>query len=111
MRLLNATPANIIPFLKKFAPSQSGRMGYELVEGNIEIFAIENCDCCDAEMRGANPVTIVNPRFGVLSIVRKFGVEKSFVTDEGGCDDDGNCVCPACYSMNENDKSGACEAV
>jgi hypothetical protein len=106
MRFQNASPHNLVPFLKKFAPSQSGRMGYALVEGDIEIFAIEKCDCCDAEVRGANPVTIVKPRFGILSLVRKYGVEKSFVTDEGGCDEDGNFVCPPCYSMNENDKSG-----
>ena len=102
MRLLNANPTNLLPFLKKFAPNQSGKMGYALTpEGDIEIFAIERCDCCDAEVRGANPITIVKPQFGILSMVRDQHIFKSNVVDEGGCDDDGNLVCPACYEEGE----------
>jgi hypothetical protein len=84
--------------MARFAPSQSGKMAYlQNPDKSITIFAVEKCDVCGCECQGANPITIDNPRRFVTERLEARDVLQAFVPDEGGCDDEGNFVCPACY--------------
>lgn len=96
MRVSNLT-INTLPIaLKKFAPSQSGKMGMVATQGGIEVFAIESCDCCGAEVRGANEVTF-QAFPGLLVGLKAAGIVESNIHAEGGCNDNGDFVCPSCY--------------
>ena len=91
--------------MARFAPSQSGKMAYFVEDDSFTIFAVEKCDVCGGECQGANPITIVNPRQFVITGLHTRGIFASLITDEGGCDDDGNFVCPSCYEEGEVNKA------
>jgi hypothetical protein len=92
--------------MARFAPSQSGTMAYFREDDNsFTIFAVEKCDVCGGECRGANPITIDKPRQFVLTGLHRRGIFNRPITDEGGCDDEGNFVCPACYEEGEVNKA------
>lgn len=96
-----------IPMLKaviaKFGPfdsfSESGK--------NVELFKMENCDVCATRLKGANSVIVE----GLSKSLREWlDIESPLMgapadLDEVGCDDDGNCVCPACYEEGEVNKA------
>ena len=86
--------------IARFAPSQSGKMAYSVdPDGKgFTIFAVEQCDACGCDCQGANPITIDNPRQFVITGLHARKILPSLITDEGGCDDDGNFVCPKFYA-------------
>lgn len=106
MRLMNINSriaANTA--LAHFAPSQSGTMGYRDEGTDVTVFAVEKCDCCGKEVEGANSITFVKPRGFVFDALRQFKVaDRADIVDEGGCNDDGDFVCPKCYA--EQEKAG-----
>jgi hypothetical protein len=83
--------------MARFAPSQSGKMAYFVEDDSFTIFAVEKCDVCGCECQGANPITIEKPRQFVIDGLHRRGIFASLITDEGGCDDEGNFVCTSCY--------------
>lgn len=91
--------------MARFAPSQSGKMAYMVEGDSFTVFAVEKCDCCGESVQGANPITIVNPRQFVISGLHQRGIFASRISQEGGCDDDGNFVCPSCYEEGEVNKA------
>ena len=107
MRLTNIN--SIITFntvMAHFAPSQSGKMAYlQNYDKSITIFAVETCDVCGDECQGANPITIVKPRKFVTDRLHARDILPAFVPDEGGCDEDGNFVCPSCYDEGQVNKA------
>ena len=102
MRIKNVN--SVIAFntvMARFAPSQSGKMAYFVEDDAFTIFAVEKCDCCGIMVQGANPITIVKPRQFVINGLHARGILPSLISQEGGCDDDGNFVCPSCYEEGE----------
>lgn len=100
MRLMNIrSRIHANSAIATFAPNQSGKMGWRWENGDVTVFAIEKCDHCGKEVEGANSITFVKPRNFVLEslAVRKI-VERNDIMDEGGCNDDGDFVCPKCYA-------------
>ena len=92
--------------MARFAPSQSGKMAYlQNHDKSINIFAVEACDVCGCNCQGANHITIVNPRQFVIDGLHRRDILPAFIVDEGGCDDDGNFVCPSCYEEGEVNKA------
>jgi hypothetical protein len=103
MRLMNVN--STIAFntvMARFAPTQSGKMAYFVEDDGFTIFAVEKCDDCGRECQGANPITIVNPRQFVISGLHNRGVFTSLIDGELGCTEDGDAVCPECYTKREN---------
>jgi len=105
MRLLNLTTVSFNIAMRAFAPTQSGKLGYFQADGDVEIFALDRCDKCGAECRGANPITLVKPSPFVLAALKqreasgKLG--QSDALDELGCNEAGEGVCPSCYGKQE----------
>jgi hypothetical protein len=65
--------------------------------GNEHItFPMQHCDKCNAECQGANPITFVDLTEAQVKVLLACGLVESKVMDELGCNDDGDCVCPAC---------------
>lgn len=96
MNINSIIAANTV--ISRFAPSHSGTMGFRKDGYDVTIFAIERCDCCNKEVEGANSITIVKPRGFVMDVLTTRNiVDRSDIMDEGGCNDDGDFVCPSCY--------------
>lgn len=107
MRLMNVNSRIAInTVLARFAPTQSGTMGFRHEGDDVVVFAIERCDHCNREVEGANSITIVKPRNLVLEAfaMRKV-LERADIVEEIGCNDDGDAVCPDCYENAENARS------
>lgn len=103
MRLMNVN--STIAFntvMARFAPTQSGKMAYFVEDNSFTIFAVEKCDHCGKECQGANPITIVNPRQFIISGLHARKVLPSLISDELGCTDDGDAVCPDCWAKAQD---------
>lgn len=84
--------------IARFAPAHSGVMGFRKEDADVTVFAVEKCDHCGKEVEGANSITFVKPRNFVLdALAARKVLDRSDIMDEGGCNDDGDFVCPKCY--------------
>jgi hypothetical protein len=87
--------------LVRFAPDH-GKRAYRLeANGDVTLLVLDACDHCGCDCEGANAVTIVKPAKFILErlearVANGFMV-KTDVTDESGCNDAGDVVCPRCY--------------
>ena len=84
--------------IARFAPAHSGVMGFRKEDDDVTVFAVEKCDHCGKEVEGANSITFVKPRNFVMdALAARKVTDRADIMDEGGCNDEGDFVCPKCY--------------
>jgi len=99
--------------MARFAPNHGKRAVRYEPDGNVTLMVLDECDHCGDECEGANSVVLVKPAQFVMerleSLVRLGKLVKTEVYQESGCDDNGDCVCPSCYSegLEEARRMGA----
>jgi hypothetical protein len=99
MRISNVT--SVIAFntvMARFAPNHGKRAYRVEANGDITLMVLDECDYCGKECEGANSVLMVKPREFVLARLAASKLVLTEVTDESGCNDAGDCVCPDCYA-------------
>ncbi len=74
-------------------------------DGGATVFRLEACDRCGASCVGPNAVHFTAQAVGrFVGLFLVAGFEPTTATDELGCNDDGDAVCPACYA-NDSDST------
>jgi hypothetical protein len=67
----------------------------------FEMFHLDVCSKCGKEMVGGNPVRLwkvpMNLMDAAEAVLLAQGLQRSEVWVEGGCNDDGEIVCPDCH--------------